>query len=70
MKFMRRPAEERRQIAEAVLLLRFQTTRPSSSTLHYRTYAGIAGALRVPYGTVQHICRRATAPAPATKKAP
>ena len=51
MKFLKRSAEERRQITDAVLLLRFRTTQPTSSSLSYFTYSGIAKAFRVPCST-------------------
>ena len=54
--------EEQSQIKAACLLLRYRTTDPSSKSYKYYSYHSISKALRVPYNTVQHVCRYAVTP--------
>ena len=44
------------------MLLRYRCTDPSATSHIYISYLQIAKALRVPYNTVQHICRYAVEP--------
>ena len=44
------------EIRDAVLLLRFRTTKPKAGCKDYSSYACISRALRVNYNTVQHVC--------------
>ena len=45
-----------------MLLLRFRCARPTPGARNYAAYSTIAGALRMPYNQVQHICRSALRP--------
>ena len=44
---------------QAVLLLRFRSSRPTPATRKYAAYSTIAQGLQMPYNQVQHICRKA-----------
>ena len=58
-RFTKLPEQHQAELREAVLLLRFRCARPTPDARKYAAYSTIAGALRMPYNQVQHICRKA-----------
>ena len=57
---MKRPRllpDERNELRRVVLLLRFRTDTPTVMARKYLSYKNISQYLKVPYGTVQHLCR-------------
>jgi hypothetical protein len=60
--------QQRVQLREAVLMLRFRRTDPTLASRKYVAYNGIAKALGLSYGSVQHICRASAKPVRLTKK--
>ena len=61
--------ERRSERRQAVLLLRFRSTEPSSSSRKYVTYRRIAAFVNLSVYEVQHICRKALLPTkPVTAK--
>ena len=61
-RFSKLPKQHQAEIREAVLLLRFRSSRPTAKSAKYVPYARIAQALGITYNEVQHICRRAVRP--------
>ena len=53
---------------DAVLLLRFHTTKPKRNPVRFATYQFISEFTRLPYSQVEHICRYAEATAGLRKK--
>ena len=53
MKFRKLAAQEKEQVTDAVLKLRYGQTKNKPML----AYSDIAKALKIPYATVQHICR-------------
>ncbi len=58
-RFSKLPKQHQAEIREAVLLLRFRSSRPTPATRKYAAYSTIAQGLQMPYNQVQHICRKA-----------
>jgi len=61
-RFSKLTKQQQAELREAVLLLRYRSSRPTPDARKYAAYSAIAGALRMPYNQVQHICRRASRP--------
>ena len=61
-RFSKLPKQHQAEIREAVLLLRFRSSRPTAKSAKYTAYKRIAQALGITYNEVQHICRRAVKP--------
>lgn len=59
---LKRSQQEQYQIKTACLLLRYRCTEPTATSYKYFSYNNISKALKVPYNTVQYICRRALEP--------
>ena len=58
-------AQQKADLREAVLLLRFKDTSPTPTSRKFFSYSTIAKVVSAPYNTVQHLCRQALKP---TKK--
>ena len=50
---------KRTELLKAVLLLRYRTTQPTSSSHKFLSYKNIADTLNLNYHVVQHLCRKA-----------
>jgi len=61
-RFSKLPKQHQTEIKEAVLLLRFRSSRPTAKSAKYAAYARIAQALAITYNEVQHMCRSAVRP--------
>ena len=61
-RFSKLPKQHQAEIREAVLLLRFRSSRPTPATRKYAAYSTIAQGLGMSYNQVQHICRAALRP--------
>ena len=68
MRFSKANVSLKAEIRDAVLLLRFRTTKPKVGCKDYSSYARISKALCVSYNTVQHVCRHALKKASRKKK--
>ena len=53
----KRSSDEKMQLKEAALLMRFHTTQPVYPALRYSSYKDIAKALRVSVNQAEHLCR-------------
>ena len=54
--------ERKSQLREAVLLLRFRSSKPNISDRKYVSYKRIAAFVNLSVNEVQHICRKALLP--------
>ncbi len=61
-RFSKLTKQQQAELREAVLLLRYRSSRPTPDARKYAAYGAIAGALGITYNQVQHICRRASRP--------
>lgn len=61
-RFAKLSEEQKTQLREAVLLLRFKDTSPTPTSRKFFSYNTIAKVVGIPYNTVQHICRQALKP--------
>ena len=57
MRYQRLKAETKASLRMAVLMLRFHTTKPTTSSPTFAHYREIAQALNLAYNEIQYICR-------------
>ena len=62
VRFSKLPKQQQMELREAVLLLRFRCTRPTSASRKHAAYGTIAQVLQLTCNQVQHICRKALNP--------
>ena len=58
MKFNKLGDDEKSQIRRAILLMRYRTEAPTGRSRKHCPYKTIAKVIGMPYGTVQHVCRK------------